>query len=106
MISVREAALYLRLEYDVEVTSTSVINWIKREKLEGTKGTRWFTSQLAIDTAMASNTIPPKVGRQRKFTKAQREQMCKMRGKHSLKEIAKHFGCDDSYVSLVCRGLR
>jgi len=106
MISVREAALYLKSEYDVEVTPTSVINWIKGEKLEGTKGTRWFTSQLAVDTAMASNTIPPKVGRQRKFTKAQREQMCKMRGKHSLKEIAKHFGCDESYVSLVCRGLR
>ena len=106
MISVREATLYLKAEYGIDVTPTSVINWIKMEKLEGTKGTRWFTSQVAVDTAMASKMIPPKAGRQRKYTREQRAQMCAMRSNHNLKEIAKHFGCDQSYVSLICRGLR
>ncbi|MHA2263572.1 MAG: hypothetical protein ACXAEN_14345 [Candidatus Thorarchaeota archaeon] len=106
MIPVREATTYLKDEYDIDVTTTTVINWIKSGRLEGSKGTRWHTSLIAVDSAMATNTIPPKAGRQRKFTKEQREQMCKMRGKHTLKAIAVYFDCDVSYVSLVCRGLR
>ena len=106
MISVKDAAQYLKEAYKIDVTTATVVNWIKGNKLEGEKGTRWFTSIIAIDEAMVNKSIPPKTGRRRKFTKRQREQMCSMRQKHSLKEIAAYFGCDESLVSRICRGLR
>lgn len=107
MISVKDGTLYLKAEYGIDVTTATITNWIKNGNLEGNKGTRWFTTVLAIDTAMARKTIPPKAGRKRTYTKEQREQMCSMRSKkHSLKEIAAYFDCDQSLVSLICRGLR
>ena len=106
MISVKDGAEYLKSEYGVVVTTATIINWIKSEKLAGAKGTRWYTSVVAIDAAMASKLIPPRTGRSRKFTREQRAQMCSMRGKHTLKEIAQYFSCDESLVSRICRGLR
>ena len=106
MLSVREAVTYLKTEYDLDVTAASLTNWIKRGHLEGMKTTRWHTTQLNVDHAMAQNSIPPKAGRKRTYTKEQRTQMCSMRSNHGLKEIAKHFGCDESLVSRICRGLR
>ena len=107
MLSVREAVIYLKTEYDLDVTAASLTNWIKRGNLDGSKTTtRWHTTKRSVDVAMATMSIPPKSGRKRTYTKEQRTQMCAMRGKHGLKEIATYFGCDESLVSRICRGLR
>lgn len=106
LLTMAGAAEYLQNEYGVEASTSAISNWIKRGHLEGQKGSKlWFTTQEALDKAMG-DTIPPKAGRKRAFTKEQREKMVRMYGKHSLKEIAKYFCCSESYVSLVVRGMR
>ena len=107
-MNMSEAVQYLKDEYEIDVKGSTVVGWIRAGHLKGEKPVgRWLTTEEAIDESMSKNAIPPKAGRKSRYTRKQREQMIHMRAKEkSLKEIAAYFGCDDSYVSLVTRGLR
>lgn len=106
-MNTREAAIYLLEKHGLNVMPEKVSKWLAAGHVDGKKiSGRWDTTEAEIDSAIERTTLPPKVGRRRTFTKRQRQQMRDMCERHTLRQVAKHFGCDPSYVSLIRRGKR
>lgn len=110
-LTMHGAITYFQAEHGITVSNVTIVKWIKNGLLDGKQdkhGRRmWSITREAIDEAVAKAAVPPKVGRKRTYTREQRATMVEMRSKkHSIREIAAYFGCDESYVSLVTRGLR
>ena len=99
-----QAARYLAKHYpnvvSEKIKGGTVKRWLQRGFITG------LTSSH-IDDAVKNHTIPPKSGKPKRFSFEDKLNMIKLRenGK-SLTEIAKMYGCSDSYVSLVVRDLR
>lgn len=95
-------------ERGLPVKRGTLLHWYRNGYVEATKvGKRWITTEDALDEAIHKKNIPPKAGRKRRYSKEQRERMCKLyAGGKTLSSIASMFGCDESYVSLLVRGLR
>lgn len=108
-LSVSQTVKYLFDKHNISVEHGTVIKWMNRGHLEGWQDVsrHWFTTTDYVDGAVSLSKIPPKIGMPRTFTSDQKNRMKRMREEgHTLKEIAKKYGCDPSYVSYVYRGLR
>lgn len=107
-MNTRGTAGYFKIQHGILVTRETVLKWFQKGyiKAEQMDNGRWWATEEAVDTAVQEHSVPPKVGRKRKFSREDRLKMVKMCEKHTLKEVAKHFQCDISYVSLVRRGKR
>ena len=99
----KEAALYLNTEYSEHfkklVTYHTVKRWLG-------KGRIVELSELELDKAVQQNRIPPKRGRPARFTQANKDDIIEACKTMTRGAVARMFKCDESYVSLVVRGLR
>lgn len=108
-INVPQTRSYLVDNHHIDVTSSTVIKWISRGYIEGWQDVshRWYTTTESIELAISEKRIPPANGMQRRYTDEQKNRMKRMKMEgYTLKQIAEKFGCDQSYVSYVYRGLR
>lgn len=104
-LNLKQATDYLETKGIITPLST-LRSWLQRGYVSGWKDltNRWYTTTENIDDAISSEKIPPVYSR---FTEEQKAEMTAMKKSGmKLREIAKIFKCDDSYVSLVYRGLR
>jgi hypothetical protein len=103
----KQARAYLA-ERGLDVKQGTLLHWYRLQHVDAEKiGGRWLTTEEALDRAIHTKNIPPRAGRRRRFSREDREAMCKMHASgKTLKEIASRYGCDQSYVSLLVRGLR
>lgn len=108
-MNVRDASEYLKRKHGIVVQPGTVTKWISRGYLVGEKmGGIWDVSDETLDDAIESRDIPRKNGRKATLSKETRSQIRDMfdKGGWSQKELAKHFGVSESYISLIVRGLR
>ena len=102
-------AVEMLKESAIDVGPSTVINWAKKNLIRGWQSVskRWYFDSESITSAVGKGAIPPPAGRQRRYTNEQREEMKRLRmaGK-KLSQIAKTYNCDQSFISLVVRGLR
>ena len=94
---------------DIHVGASTISNWAKKGLIVGWQSIsrRWYFESESILSAISDGTIPPSIGRERRYSDEQRQQMKELKesGK-TLLSIAKIYKCDQSFVSLVVRGLR
>ena len=91
------------------IKSASLINWIKSGLIDGWQDVskRWYVDSVMLDQAISSGSIPPKIGKPRRYTEQDKTKMKRLRvsGK-TLLSIAELFECDESYISLVINDKR
>jgi len=107
-MNVSQAREYLVDNHDIDVTSSTIIKWIKHNYIEGWQDVshRWYTTSGGIDKAVSEKKIPPTNGMQRRYSDEQKARMKRMKMEgYTLKQMAEKYGCDQSYVSYVYRGL-
>ena len=99
----KEAAIYLNTEHSGHfkkiITQHDVKRWVG-------KGRILELSELELDKAVKQNRIPPKRGRPSRYTQADKDDIIEACKTMTRGAVAKMFKCDESYVSLVARGLR
>ena len=103
-----QAAGWLK-EKGVDIQPSTFTKWLRLGYVEGRKaGKSWYAESGDVQAALDAGAIPPSAGRPGRFTADQKQLMVDLRNrdKQSLSAIASRFGCDQSFVSLVSRGLR
>lgn len=107
-MNTRETAKYLQEQHGIDVSQALVLKWLNRGYVNAIQGEnkRWNTTEEDVDLAVESHSVPPKVGRKRKFSREDRLKMVRMCNKHTMKEVAAMFGCDISLISRIRKGTR
>lgn len=102
-MNVHEAAEYLNQAYPdrfkKKLTYLEIKRWLEKRHIKA-------LTETFLDQAVQENRIPPKRGRPVHFSECDKNDIiaaCKIMPQG---QVAKKFGCDPSYVSLVIRGLR
>ena len=98
-----DALLYLNNNYPDQfkkpVTLLTLRRWLKKGNIKS-------LDKEHLDKAIEQGGIPPKRGRPPKFSECDKDDIIAACDHMSQGEVAKRFGCDPSYVSLIVRGLR
>lgn len=99
----KQAAVYLNENHSEHfskvVTAYDVKRWIGQGRIVE-------LSTEELDNAIATKRIPPKRGRPARFSECDKGDIIAACEVMPQGQVAKKFGCDPSYVSMIVRGLR